>query len=98
MRTQHSDLTTRHLRTMADTENIEAKLAAYVDGELDEARRAEIERYLAGNPQHRKLIEELTVTRQYVRDLPRESAPADVADMLSQQLERAALLGDVEIG
>ena len=44
---------------MANTENIEAKLCAYVDGELDEAGRAEIEAHLAANVQHRQLIEEL---------------------------------------
>src|SRR5437868_1376233 len=82
---------------MANTENIEAKLAAYVDGELDAADRAEIEQHLKANPQHRKLIEELRVARQYLRELPREQAPTDVAEALNAQLERAALLGDVEL-
>jgi anti-sigma factor RsiW len=34
---------------VANTENIEAKLAAYVDGELDPTGRAEIEQYLKTN-------------------------------------------------
>jgi anti-sigma factor RsiW len=71
---------------MANTENIEAKLAAYVDGELDASERAEIEQHLAANPQHRKLIEELRVARQYLRQLPREQAPPDVAEALNAQL------------
>src|SRR3954452_22294926 len=79
---------------MARTEDIEAKLAAYVDGELDEAGRAEIEKHLATNPQHAQLIRELMQQRQIVRDLPREMAPADVAEQINAQLERAALLGD----
>jgi hypothetical protein len=83
---------------MANTENIEAKLAAYVDGELDAAERAEIEQHLATNEEHRKLIEELRVARDYLRQLPREQAPPDVAEMLNAQLERAALLGDVDLG
>lgn len=83
---------------MANTENIEAKLAAYVDGELDAADRAEIEQHLAANPQHRKLIEELREARQCLRELPREQAPPEIAEMLNAQLERAALLGDVELG
>ena len=41
---------------MANTEQIEAKLCAYVDGELDAAGRAEIEQHLAANPQHRALV------------------------------------------
>src|SRR3954452_5147721 len=87
----------RQCEPMANTENIEAKLAAYVDGELDAADRAEIEQHLKTNPEHRKLIEELRVAREYLRELPREQAPADVAEMLNAQLERAALLGDVEL-
>jgi hypothetical protein len=83
---------------VANTENIEAKLAAYVDGELDPIGRAEIEQYLTTNPQHRALIEELRSAKDYLQDLPRASAPPEVAEMISQQLERAALLGDVEIG
>jgi protein involved in polysaccharide export with SLBB domain len=83
---------------MANTENIEAKLAAYVDGELDAADRAEIEQHLAANEQHRKLIAELREARQYLRELPHEQAPPEVAEMLNAQLERAALLGDVELG
>lgn len=83
---------------MANTENIEAKLAAYVDGELDAAGRAEIEQYLTTNPQHRLLIDELRQAKNYLQELPRATAPVEVAEMISQQLERAALLGDVEIG
>lgn len=83
---------------MANTENIEAKLAAYVDGELDPLGRAEIEQYLKSNPQHRALIDELRSAKSYLQELPRARAPMEVAEMISQQLERAALLGDVEIG
>ena len=77
---------------MPNTEDIEAKLCAYVDGELDEAGRGEIERHLTTNPQHRKLIAELTEQRDMLRALPRARAPLDVAETLNAQLERAALL------
>src|SRR5688572_18836044 len=79
---------------MANTENIEAKLCAYIDGELDEQGRAEIEKHLAANPQHRGLIEELSTQRQMLRALPRESAPDEIMETLQGQLERAGLLGD----
>jgi anti-sigma factor RsiW len=79
---------------MPNTEDIEAKLCAYVDGELDEAGRVEIERHLTTNPQHRKLIEELIEQRNLLRALPRARAPLDVAEMLNAQLERAALLNE----
>ncbi len=81
---------------MARTEDIEAKLAAYVDGELDAAGRAEIEKHLAANPQHRLLIEQLARQRDLLRNLPRETAPTDVAETINAQLERAVLLGDVD--
>ena len=59
---------------MANTENIEAKLCAYIDGDLDAQGRAEIEKHLAANPQHRGLIEQLSKQRDLLRQLPREEA------------------------
>src|SRR6476619_1085515 len=77
---------------MANTENIEAKLCAYVDGELDPAGRAEIEAHLASNPQHRQLMDELMKQRDLLRDLPRERAPEDLFESMQNQLERSVLL------
>ncbi len=79
---------------MADTENIEAKLAAYVEGELDALERAELEKHLAGNVQHQALLEELKKMRFVLRDLPRESAPAEISERVQQQIERSLLLDD----
>src|SRR5947209_7711487 len=77
---------------MANTENIEAKLCAYVDGELDAAGRAEIEAHLASNPQHRQLMAELSGQRQLLRALPRAKAPDDLLETVQTQLERSVLL------
>ncbi len=77
---------------MANTEQIEAKLCAYVDGELDAAARAEREQHLAANPQHRQLLAELMEQRNLLRDLPREKAPEDLFDSFQTQLERSVLL------
>ncbi len=74
-------------------EEIEAKLAAYIDGELDAAGRAEIEKHLEINPQHRVLISDLTKQRELVRSLPRVNAPSEIAETLQGQLERSVLLG-----
>src|SRR3954467_5849937 len=82
---------------MANTENIEARLCAYVDGELDAAGRAEIEQHLKTNPQHQKLMQELTRTRDLLRSLPRERAPADITEALQGQLERSVLLDDSDM-
>ena len=78
---------------MANTEQIEAKLCAYVDGELDAAGRAEIEQHLAANPQHRALLAELMEQRELLRDLPRETAPEELTEALQAHLERSVLLG-----
>jgi len=83
---------------MANTENIEAKLCAYIDGELDAQGRAEIEKHLAANPQHRTLIEELSKQRDLLRELPREGAPEEILEALQSQMERSVLLGDDDAG
>lgn len=75
-------------------ENIEAKLAEYVEGTLDAAGRAEIEQHLAANPEHRRLMADFAETRDVLRNLPRQPAPADLTEMLQGQLERAVLLDD----
>jgi anti-sigma factor RsiW len=74
-------------------ENIEAMLCAYIEGDLDEAGRKEIEKHLAEHPQHKKMLEDLVAQRQFLRDLPRVSAPGDVGDGLRGQVERSILLG-----
>jgi anti-sigma factor RsiW len=76
-------------------EQIEARLCDYVEGTLTDAERADIEKHLASNPQHRKLIGELLKTRDLVRKLPRAKAPQDVAETLQGQLERSVLLGSM---
>jgi hypothetical protein len=79
---------------MPKTEDIEAKLCAYVDGELDATGIAEIEHHLLANPQHKHLITDLMRTRRYMHELPRVAAPVDLAESLHGHIERAALLGD----
>jgi hypothetical protein len=76
-----------------DQDNFE-KLEAYLDGALGAAERAEVDRQLAGNPQLRKMMQELASTRDWVAVLPRASAPPDVIETFQGQLERDALLGE----
>src|SRR5579859_2312395 len=75
-------------------EIIEAKLCAYIDGELDPDAQSEIEKHLEANPQHRRLLESLKATRDLLKWLPREAAPPEVAETLNGQLERSVLLDD----
>lgn len=76
------------------TEDIEAKLAAFVDGELDAAGRDDIEKHLLANPQHRKLLDDLMRGRALLRDLPREGAPPEILDSIQGHLERRLLLDE----
>jgi hypothetical protein len=75
-------------------ENIEAMLCAYIEGDLDAAGRAQIEKHLQDHPQHRKLIQELSTMRDLVRGLPRVKAPMEIGESLRGKVERSILLGD----
>src|SRR5687768_8874686 len=79
-----------------NTENIESRLCDYIEQELDEAGRLEIEKHLEANPQHRELLDDLKETRRMVREIPREAAPPEVLESLQGQLERSVLLSPAE--
>src|ERR1700722_4702322 len=79
---------------MASSEDIEARLCAYIEGDLDAAQRAEIERHLAAHPPHQVMIQELIATRNLLVGLPQAPAPGDLGEGLQGQLERAMLLGE----
>jgi len=69
-------------------------LCAFIEGDLDATGKAQIEKHLKDNPQHKKLLQELTAMRDLVRNLPRVRAPIDVGDSLRQKVERSLLLDD----
>jgi hypothetical protein len=81
-----------------NTENIEARLCAFVEGDLDEAARAEIEKHLETHPAHRALLDELKRTTSMMMSLPHEQAPADLSETLQGHLERSVLLDGVGAG
>ncbi len=78
-----------------NTENIEARLCAFVEGDLDEQGRAEIEKHLETHPAHRALLQELKRTKVMMMSLPHEQAPVDLAETLQGHLERSVLLDGV---
>ena len=69
-------------------------LSAYIDGELTERERAQVERRLRDDPQAKQLVAELQGLSETVRSLPRETVGADLRDSVLQQAERSMLLGD----
>jgi anti-sigma factor RsiW len=77
-------------------EQSEAKLLAYIEGELDSAGRTEIEKHLEAHPQHRRLLDEMRGMRDWVRWLPKETAPAELAESFQMRLERTMLLDQAE--
>ena len=76
-----------------NVEQIEAKLAAYIDDALTPDERVELELHLEANPTHRAMIRELMGQRDMLRALPREMAPEGWLEPLESQFERDALLG-----
>ena len=60
----------------SNQEIIEARLATYIDGDLEPAERMEIEAHLEQNPQYRRLVEELRKGRQLLRRVAARSSPA----------------------
>jgi Polysaccharide biosynthesis/export protein/Putative zinc-finger len=79
-------------------EATEAKLCAYLEGELSPSERTEIEQHLAANPQHRQLLSDLAKTREWMRSIPTESSPFDLAEAFAAQTERSMLLDDPQSG
>jgi len=78
---------------MANSEDIEARLCDYIEGELSASDRADIERHLESHPRHREMIKALIQSRRLVGELPRAKAPGDMTELLQGQLERSMLLG-----
>jgi hypothetical protein len=76
----------------SESDNIEAKLAAYIDGQLPESERAEIEKYLANNPQQAQVLRDLTHGRELLAGLEKASAPPEIMEAMQASLERAQLL------
>jgi len=68
--------------------NLEADLSAYLDGELDAGRAREVSEYLATSPQARALLEDLRRIAGELGELPRQSAPANLAAVLRDAAAR----------
>ena len=67
-------------------------LSTYLDGELPPSQAARLEQRLTEDPQARRLLADLERTRQAVGALPRQQAPAELAQQIQLQLERESLL------
>jgi hypothetical protein len=81
---------------MSTREEQYEQLTAYLDDELGQAAREQVERLLQDDPQARRLLEELQRTSRLVASLPHERAPRNLLAAVTAQLERQELLGQAE--
>lgn len=72
----------------------EELLSAYVDGEVSEQQRAEIESLLEQNPQAQQLVDELQSLSTTLRSLPPVAVGEDLRDLVLARAERAMLVGE----
>ncbi|HVS72346.1 MAG TPA: hypothetical protein VHQ47_13915 [Phycisphaerae bacterium] len=76
-------------------DNLDERIAAYLDGKLPPAEAARLEVYLANtDPALATRVLGMSADRHAVRSLPKVSAPQDLAARVMEQVERTALLND----
>jgi cell fate (sporulation/competence/biofilm development) regulator YlbF (YheA/YmcA/DUF963 family) len=74
-------------------EDLAQLLSAYLDGQLAPDETDQVERRLTEDPEAQELLDQLRQVSRMVHSLPHDSAPADLADEVMEQMERDALLG-----
>jgi anti-sigma factor RsiW len=78
-------------------EDIQAKIVAYVEGELPADEAAALEVYLVNaDPGLSEMVIGMMSDRQSLAVLPKISAPQDLTAQVLEQLERTSLLHGVE--
>ena len=75
--------------TLDNRKQLGADLSAYLDGELSQARAAEIEQLLAESPEARSMLEELRAISDQLGALPRTRAPRDLSRLEFLNAQRA---------
>ena len=78
--------------TERKSDNLTADLSAYLDGELDEQRRHEVEEFLAESADARRALDELRTVSGQIAALPRRRAPATVTFALAARAEDRLLV------
>ncbi len=78
-------------------EELESRIAAYIDGQLPPAEAARLEVFLANSdPALARQVVDMIAERNAVRSLPKPHAPEDLAARIMEQVERTSLLNDSE--
>ena len=74
---------------MNDVPN-EEWLSAYLDGELSDGERAQVDGWLAADPSARQRLDDLRAIRAAIQDLPRESLAADFSSHVLAEAQARA--------
>jgi hypothetical protein len=74
--------------------DINELLNSFIDGELSERQKTEVQRLAAHNPEIAKHLQQLQKCRMLVASLPYEQAPIDMAEQVKITMERKALLAE----
>ena len=80
----------------AQRETIGELLSAYLDGEVSDEQRAQIEALLETDAAARALLTELEQAAAAVRSLPRGATPPSVLEDITARVEREELLGSAD--
>lgn len=73
--------------------NVEELLNSFIDGELTQRQRDEVERLIADDARIAQRLRELQKSKMLVGSLPRAEAPAEMADEIKASLEGMTLSG-----
>ncbi len=75
----------------ANCQDLKAQLSNFIDGDLDDAVCAEIQRHLADCDNCRVMVDTLKKTIVLYREVPEESVPPDVHARLVKVLDLEAM-------
>ena len=81
---------------MKEHNNIDELLNSFIDDELTERQRTEVQRLISHDTQIVERLAELENCKKLVSSLPCEEPPADMLDRIKLSLERRTLLGSGE--
>jgi len=79
---------------MKESANIDELLNSFIDGELAQRPRIEVQRLISHDAQVARRLLELQRCKILVSSLPRAEAPPDIAEQVKASLERRTLLGE----
>ena len=78
--------------TPEERQQLESQLSAYLDGELTPQEREAVDAFLAQDADAQALLDELRITAEALKSLPRREASDELLDGLRARMERRALL------